>query len=539
MTQDPARERVRYSWIKRLQEAGSDSEVLKKEAAIIEEQQQNLPQDIGTLGGIGITSFAIKPGTMPDLSELLSKPVAEWAEKFNGLIPDGPSDQSPPLRTLESAITHNPEWAISLAEAMLTPAPKDTPAWPSIITGLCQADLTQDQQTSVLDIMGNSIIQAKCGDSIAGHLYDIVKYGGKPFAPDVIEKAETVASSLWDRIQCNTEPTANESWFHHATSGCGVGYLPLFWSSAAGIRMRNQGIDRLTDACRNSLTAMLTEKTTKGLLAQSAIGTQTAFLLKADEQWTAANILPIFDSSDDPRALPSWEGFLRAQKVDDITSQYLGEVMHNRLNTIYQMLPTPEDRRNLAKCYSALLCYYAPDPGSWLKETVLSNGQMAALTEREIHRKLGRSDSVQQQDWWHRWISNYWNDRRSGTPEPFSNEEALLMWGWAAEMPAVYPEAARMAASTPLEQAHWTDIQPLLETLSELPAAKEHPWETAELLSVLLPKTDPDFQQAARRMAEPLYQAILEQTKETVSDQHQGILDQVALWMGSNSQPIE
>ena len=539
MMQD-ARDKVRYDWIKRLQAKDPGSDVLQKEAAIIEEQKSDLIQEAVAPAGLAAGGSAMVRGYLPDTSELLSKPADDWVEDFNNLTWSNPSVMTPPLPTLQSAALQDPAWGITLAEAMMTPEPKDTPAWTYIIDGLSQADLTAEQQASLLDIMRSSTIQARCGDSIAEHLYTIVKHGGKPFAADIIDQAENVASSLWPHIECDTKPEENRSWFDHATSFYGVGYLPLFWANATGIRMRNQGRRGLTDACKESMTAMLNENTTKGFLAQSAIGTQTTFLLKADEQWTTENVLPLFSTYEDPRAVPSWEGFVRAQRVDAVTSEHLGLTMHQQLDAISRMLPAPEDQRNLARCYSAMLCYYAQDPGSWLKETVLSNERMATLTEEEIHNRLRQTNPVQQMDWWHRWIRNYWDDRQNGLPEPFSNDEALVMWSWAAEMPAVYPEVARMAAGTPFGRAEWTDLEPILEKLSELPAAREHPRETAELLSVLLPKAGPDYYQAARRMAEPLFHSILEDASGTSQDlRTQRLIYQLVTWMRGSSEPSQ
>ena len=394
MTQDAAHERLRYNWVKRLQEADPSSDLLQKEAAIIEEQQPDIIPRTGTFPAFRVSQFAADHGLPVDAFQLLDRPPTEWVEVLNDLSRSSPPAMTPPIPVLELAATRNPEFGITLAQAMMTPEPKDTPAWPSIITGLCQAELTREQQSSVLGIMSNPTIQARHGDAIAEHLYGLVKHGGKPYALEVIDQAEHVASSLWTHIECDTPPAQNESWFDHARSYSRVGYLPLFWANAAGIRMRLQGQRNLTDECRESLGTMLGDTTTKGLLAQSAIGAQAAFLLKADEEWTANNLIPVFANNEDPRAPVSWEGFVRAQHVDEITSQYLGGVMHRNLNTIADSLPSAEDQRFLARCYSTILCYYVPDPGSWLKDAVVLGEQMATLTQMEIHNRLRHTDAV-------------------------------------------------------------------------------------------------------------------------------------------------
>ena len=532
MMQDATHEEIRYNWIKRLQAVDPGSDLLQKEAAKFEDLHPDLSVEIERHPSLMVRGTKEESGPPRNTYQLLGKPPSDWVPILNNLTWERDPALTPPDPVIESAATKDPGYVITLAQAMMSPQPMDTPAWPSIISGLCQAQLTREQQSSVLGIMGNPTIQARNGHSIAEHLYGIVKHGGKPYAIEVLDQAETLASSLWNGLQCDIAPAANQSWFHHSTSFYGVGYLPLFWANSAAIRMRHQDQGNLTDACRLSLGAMLNDSTIKGRLAHSAIGTQTAFLLKADQEWTAGNLIPVFASNEDPRCSVTWEGFVRSQHVDDITSQYLGGLMHRNLSAIAEALPTAEDRRFLARCYSTVLCYYAPDPGSWLKDTVDSNLPMAALTQMEIHNRLRQTDAVQQTDWWARWIRDYWRDRQQGTPGPFSADEAVVMWGWASEMPAVYPQVAEMAAGIPLGHVDWIQMEQLLEKFSQLPPAREYPWQTAGLLPVLLAGVEPAQFPTARRIVEPLVNAILDESKYTTDDKaKQELVYRIIHWM--------
>lgn len=448
MTPDIRQERNQYNWIKWLQDADPDSDLLQREAAIIEDLHPDWTPATNPYQGISIWPMATETGVELNPDSLLSKPASYWAPDLGKIGWQNPQSLTPPIHAIEMAVRRNPTWGIELASEWIQPEPKETPVWGDIINGWNQSDLTEEQQSTVLNIVGDPAIQLKHGDLIADHLYNLVKFGGKPYAYNLLGQAEAVARSLWEHIESDTPPESNESWVEHATSFYGVGYLPLFWTNAASIRIRHQEDFSLNDGCRQSLRKMISQETIQGFLAQSVIAGQTAFLLKADEGWTLENVMPLFEKSSGQQAAAVWEGFAAAQNIDQPTAEYLGSTVHQQLPRIAQSLSTDRDRMNLARCYSSILCYYAADPKLWLKETVRDDDNMAILTTTAIQHRLRQADPVQQKDWWSRWLKDYWQDRILGAPRPLSNTEANELISWAPYLPAVNMEAAQMAAAT-------------------------------------------------------------------------------------------
>ena len=485
MTQNFTGERIKYEWLKWLQEEDPDFAPLHQRTAIIEELHPDWHPVSKPYLGIHIGQVEFQNEDPFDADQLLSQPGHHWAPEFGKLSWSDPETLTPPLYSLQTAVRQDPAWGIEVAQAMMIPEPHDTPAWTDIVTGWDQGELTEEQQASILSIIANPQIQSKHGDTIAEHLYNLVRYGGKPYALNLLDQAESLALPLWDHMQVDNKTEPNQDWMQYGIAQHGIAYLPLFWTNAAAIRMRKRRGTNLSQQCRQSLGRMLTEDSTRGLIAQSAIASQTAFLLGADQSWTLENVIPLFSKSNEQQAAAAWEGFIAAQTIDELTAEQLGRTMHEQLQSIASMLPTPQGKVNLARCYSAALCYYTDDPNTWMKETAQKAPDMLSPTMTAIRQLLHQADAVQQKDWWSRWIKEYWKDRNLGAPKPLTDREANELVSWVPHLPAVYEEAAQMASNTPLTTVDQTSIQEISQSL----AAQEHISQTAQLLLALHRRT--------------------------------------------------
>ena len=478
-------ERTAYRWLARLQRADPDCDLLKRSIAQIEDRHPDWhPYPPNQSETEDFQSENASYPRSPD--ELLSMPGDYWADKLASSLPHDPAHRTLLSPQTQEAVKRNPSWGIDLARATIDANLIKNPAWYYIITGWDQSDLTESQQSSVLDIIADPQLQSNHGDTIAEHLYKLVRHGGKSYAFKLLHQAESVAKSLWPHMKTDTPPSQPESWVEHAIGYYGVGYLPLFWINAASVRSRHEDRVRLGESCKQSLNQMLQETSTRGFLAQSVITSQTAFLLRADEDWTARYVIPMFKEVDQQRAVAVWEGFLGAQNLNEQTAEHLGQTIHTRLPEISEMMPTTRNRQNLARCYATALCYYALQPSSWMKETAGTvDDDISALITTQIQYRIRQADQSQQADWWSRWLKSYWTDRNRRVPRPLGESEANALISWTPHLVGAYVEAAELAAGTEIDL-----IDPLiLAELAESPAAREHPKTTADLLRSLYGKT--------------------------------------------------
>ena len=294
MTTHSFREKAQYNWLKGLQAADPTSVLLKQEVAKIEDlhtdwEPSNQPPTAWAM-------WATNPqaGDEPNPNSLIGKPITEWASQLNNISWRTPRTMTPHLPLVQMTARNNHGWGIELATTMMTPQPKDVPAWEDIILAWNQSDLTESEEMSVLDIIAHPVIQAGHGQLVADHLFNLVKYGGKSYVLNLLDKAEAVAQNLWPHMNVDTPPQQNESWLEHSLNYSSTGYLPLFWANASAIRMHQQTNAGLSESCKRSFSMMLEDHSIRGFLAQSAIASHTAFLLNADERWTQTNVLPLF-----------------------------------------------------------------------------------------------------------------------------------------------------------------------------------------------------------------------------------------------------
>jgi hypothetical protein len=84
---------------------------------------------------------------------------------------------------------------------------------------------------------------------------------------------------------------------------------------------------------------------------------------------------------------------------------------------------------------------------------------------------------------WDRWIREYWDERLTGAPRPFSGDEAREMINWALALEPVFPEAVdRACQATP----SFEDTLMLFHELKDHELVSRHPTAFASLTGHIL-----------------------------------------------------
>ena len=206
-------ERTAYRWLARLQQADPDCDLLKRSIAQIEDRHPDWhpypPNQSET------EDFQFENASYPlSPDKLLSMPGYYWADKLASSLPHDPAHRTLLSPQTQEAVKRDPSWGIDLARATIDTNLIKNPAWYYIITGWDQSDLTESQQSSVLDIIADQQLQSNHGDTIAEHLYQLVRHGGKSYAFKLLHQAESVAESLWPHMKTDTPPSPPESWLN-------------------------------------------------------------------------------------------------------------------------------------------------------------------------------------------------------------------------------------------------------------------------------------------------------------------------------------
>ena len=98
----------------------------------------------------------------------------------------------------------------------------------------------------------------------------------------------------------------------------------------------------------------------------------------------------------------------------------------------------------------------------------------------EVGHNLRMLDATGQQEWWNTWLKDYWENRLQGVPRQLDDSEMARMLAWVIHLPAVFPEAVRVAVQmTPTSSI---DRSHILRTLGENELIDRYPDDLAKLL---------------------------------------------------------
>ena len=98
----------------------------------------------------------------------------------------------------------------------------------------------------------------------------------------------------------------------------------------------------------------------------------------------------------------------------------------------------------------------------------------------EVDHNLRMLDETGQQECWNTWLKDYWENRLQGVPRQLDDSEIARMLEWVIHLPAVFPEAVRLAVQ--MNPAKSLDKIFILLDLLESELLDRYPDDLAKLL---------------------------------------------------------
>lgn len=478
MITDNIVERRRYNLLKALQETDPQCQILQDEIAPIEEAYNWEWRD-PLLPSLVIGQPLAVTGDPFTLSSLRDFAAEELVNRLVGSRGQHqPEEFVPALGSVQEAARRDFEWGNGIALELERREHWSEPVWKDIISGWSDSDLQLEQYREMLTWFSKNGVYRYHAGTIAESLHKLVRNGGKPFAPDLIDEAEQVALPLWEHLPCD-ERLPVQWWHEAAFSHHQIGYLARFWLDATAIRTQTSMGTTFSPDCIKGLEKIVGDGSLKGDIGAAVLTGQTHFLSWVHRSWTEETIQPMFTCGGN-RERAAWGGLVEAQNITRQVAQVLGPIFQQKFSELTEH-PANEfpAKRLFAKAYTELLCHYAPEPREWLKETIdRSTTHTAALIAEGIEGRLRGSDPEQQRDWWSRWMRQYWKDRNMGSPRRTSTAEGTYMVSWTPHLAEVFAEAVELAKATPWE-GPTTDLFIQLQSSS---AISRYPDLVADLL---------------------------------------------------------
>jgi hypothetical protein len=419
------------------------------------------------------------------VEQLLAREPPEQLDdllSFEGNRFDGPSREGL-LANVRQACKQKASWAFALARALAERALWSSDLWPALIRGLHESDLTRDGWRELLTLASNSALQSAYAYDIANLLYALVRDGGKPFALDLLEQANTIALQLWLALAPNAQDDGIDDWLSRAINRP-AGVIVEFWINGLSLLVREKaGPERvMPEDYRHWFTLVVQDGTSKGGMGRSLLASQTAFLFGLDEAWTRQYVIPLFSDLDPQKFAQAWDGFLVWGRLYPALVEAL---MPAFLAVLPRHATDPHDRRRrFIEFYTALAVFHVSDPTQQLLPVLFQHGSLEDRVAFASHLGylLRQMQQAAKQQLWDRWLKSYWENRLQGVLAALDETESREMLEWLPHLGDAFPAGTALVVRFPpirIEHSH------VLFELRESDLVTRFPAETAELLIYL------------------------------------------------------
>jgi hypothetical protein len=419
------------------------------------------------------------------VAELLAKdPSAQLDEllTFKGNSFGGP-DREGLIATVREASMQRAQWGFALADELAARLLWTSDLWPAIIRGWQESELTIDEWRLALSKTAVPELQTAHAHEIANLLHSIVRNGGKPFAVDLVEQANSVALGLWQILKSNEQDEDVDDWLSRAINRP-AGVTVEFWINGLSLLMRGKtGADRLLpENYRHWFTMVAQDPSSKGGLGRSLLAGQTAFLFGLDESWTRQHVIPLFSHADAQKFAQAWDGFLVWGRLYPALVEALVPAFVSAFVRIGTDIP--DRRRQFVELYTALVVFHVTNPNQQLLPALFVHGSVGDRISFASHLGyfLRQMQEEAKQQLWDRWLFRYWQDRLQAVPAELDEGEVRAMLEWLPHLGDSFPAAIALAIRFPrtrIEHSH------ILFELRASDLVTRYPNETAELLIFL------------------------------------------------------
>lgn len=308
----------------------------------------------------------------------------------------------------------------------------------------------------------------------------------------VVPEARELADDLW--TVANVEPIGvypGELAWRALNEPAGM--LASFWTRAVAAEWRAAGDswNGLDEVMRSRLDGMLAVEDERSSFVEAVFAAELSFYFNADRQWATARLIPLFDWSDEPRALRVWPLYLQGGGVNDQLLE--AGLLEHSLAAVRHVEALPENLRVHYFNYMADVALSANIHSlTWvLRFTSMSEPQQRVQWLTSITWSLGRLSAEAVALNWDRWMRDYWKQRLQGSPRRLTTDEASAMAGWVEFLGPAIEEAVDLAVAH--EAGIRGQAQPgMLHRLDE-ETVRTAPAAFAKLLAHLLKHTTEPF----------------------------------------------
>ena len=451
-------------WLCRIDPDCSDAN-----CALNELRQQYPDLDPGHAPGTPHWTYKVSTGFQSPWSvpELLKQPARDWLPKLLSFSFTDPTEPDRPglVRHITQAAAQQFPWGIQLAEALAETEQWDSDLWPGLLRAWAQADLDEEQTDVALQWLHRKDLYSQHSRAIVAVLHSMMQSGHT--SNSFFSQANEIAMSIWEcREQIGPPKELTELWEQwqlnenviaaqtQQCKGDVVGSLVDFWLQGLCVQSGLSSVNPIElgeDLCK-VFSHMAQDCTTPGRLGGlERLARKLEYLLDVDEIWTNKVLMPLLHTQEDKEGRDAlWSGLLYANCFASSVACRLQPEFLKAAPRISHELPNYHS--HFIRHYTTMLVCSAEDPlGQWIPPLLsYGNTECKRMFAMEVGSRLDALDSEQQQEWWQRWLNQYWINRLQGVPVKLESCEIEQMLSWPLILTAVFAEATNLAIQMPV-----------------------------------------------------------------------------------------
>ncbi len=453
---DPVRSRARqhFTWLHWLKESDPDCDLTASKLNQINDQYPDfVPGDYPDLISTSVNTNFEEPRSPLSVQELLERPIEDLKTELLGFQeqdPYGPNRSGLHL-AIQEAATQNFERGIELGNALIRSGEYSTHIWSPLMQAWSN-ELDKDQHCMVLDLLSNERLYPTHASLAAEVLSTLVKNGGLSYVTEIINEANKLAFELWDKVDESSSGLLGGDWLNRAINHP-AGTLTQYWLQSLAIWHENQEArpGKLVGLYREMFTKVTNEPSNSARYGRAVLASRMSFILAVDAEWTKRCLLPHFDSKRKFDRQAVWHGFLcgslNPYVADTMRDSFISGV--HSLDILFKGLD--QARQEFVKFYAWMAIFFEKKPlEEWIPTFFeYANEEDKGIWSYEFRPVLRDMDDDRRQEWWNRWLKDYWTRRLQGIPIPLESVEIDAMIEILPFLGKLFPDAVEIAIQMP------------------------------------------------------------------------------------------
>ena len=313
-------------------------------------------------------------------------------------------------------------------------------------------ELGVDKHRSALARLGDVELHRCQVRAIAEMLRSLVKDGGLPYAPTLLQESNHLARSLWAHCDQDDGEMEPGGWLTTAINHP-AGTLTEYWIWSVSL-WRNLHAPRpeaLGEEHSSALLEVINERAVAGRLGRTVLAQFLAFLLAADEAWTREHVVPLLEDADGDDYQAVWNGLLYGRMDRNVITVMEGAIFV-AIPRMRDLFPSHGQHREafIALC-TAALAYVVDDPlEAWTPKFFRAADDSGKRRFAwSLGERIREMDDAGQRELWNRWLKRYWENRLQGVPARLTEGEVVAMVGWPHCFESLFPDAVDFAVRMP------------------------------------------------------------------------------------------